>query len=274
MIPKIFFTYWEGNQLSKLHYYTIYSLTKLNPDIEIIIYTAKDETDKFIQWTTGEHSIKINKTISLNEIANINDKIKLMKIDFENEYSIKNNLSVVFKADFIRIVKLYEHGGMWFDFDLLFIRKIPEHLFEGHKHDILYFTYEDVIPTGLLLSSPKNDIMEKIYNSALEIISKINENDGNINYQALGPTLWTSFTQVFLIKKTYRLRNALVYPYLWGDIQDFFQSNNNKISNITFAVHWYNGGSSAKNYINNFDENNLDPNANIANRHLHNIINC
>jgi len=52
MIPKIVFTYLEGDQLSDLHYLTIYSL-------DIIIYT--DETPKNIlrEWNTPEHSIDI-----------------------------------------------------------------------------------------------------------------------------------------------------------------------------------------------------------------------
>jgi hypothetical protein len=271
MIPRIYFTYWEGNQLSKLHYYTIYSLTKLNPDMEIIIYTSKEESSKFVQWESPEHSLKIYKTISLEEITNINNNVKLVKIDFEKEHGINNKLSCVFKADFVRILKLYEHGGMWFDFDLLFITKIPEYLFEGHCHNILYFTYENVVPTGLLLSTPKNDIIKNLYLRAKDIILKLSEHTYNNNYQVLGPTLWTKHI-LHNPEGTYCLRNTLVYPYTWTVINQFFESNNNYISSDTFAIHWYNGGASAKNYINNFNEHNIDPNKCVINQYLHNIL--
>jgi len=272
MIPKIYFTYWEGNQLSKLHYYTIYSLTKLNPDIEIIIYTSKDESDKIIQWNSNEHSIEINNKISLEEITSINNNIKLIKIDFEKEHGINNKISCVFKADFVRILKLYEHGGMWFDFDILFIKKIPQHLFEGDSYDILYFTYDTVVPTGLLLSTPKNSIITNLYLSAKNIISSINEHSYNGNYQVIGPHLWTKYIMQDSVIAKYCLHNALVYPYDSDTFPLIFESNDDRISVDTFAIHWYNGSPYAKNYINNFDEHNIDPNKCVINKYLQNIL--
>ena len=139
MIPKIVFTYWEGEQLSELHYLTIYSLHKYNPELDIIIYTDENPKNIFREWNTSQHSIDIQKTIPLSKLVEVNpNKIFLRLINFNNDYHFDNNISIVFKADFIRIAKLYEHGGIWFDMDILFVKPIQDFFF---KEDIQAFIF-------------------------------------------------------------------------------------------------------------------------------------
>jgi hypothetical protein len=268
MIPKIFFTYWEGDQLSKLHYYTIYSLIKLNPDIPIVIYTSSIESKRLIQWNTSEHSIRINDCINLLDILKISKNIELRKIDFENDYKINNEISCIFKADFIRIAKLYEHGGVWFDFDILFTKSIPNELFEN-SYDLLYFSYCDTIPTGLLFSTPKNTIMTKLYNEAIDCVFQI---DVQIkpDYQVIGPHLWDKHINSFENSKC--LSNDLIYSYRDLNIELLFQPNCDITTVDTFGIHWYNGSPYTKNYINQFDENKIDPTRCVIEKYLHHIL--
>jgi mannosyltransferase OCH1-like enzyme len=246
MIPRIFFTYWEGDQLSELHYFTIYSLHKYNPNDTIYIYTSLYETDKLVEWHSYEHNTKINNKIKLDEIINISQNIKLIKINFKEEYNIMNNISCVYKADFIRIAKLYEHGGMWFDMDILFIEKIPNNLFNTDTNTIL-FTYSDTIPTGLLLSTPKSELLTILYNSALTIIQNKNMND----YQIIGPNLWRQCHLKSSKKNMIFYDNSYVYPYDWITFTKFFNSNDDSyIKKNTFGIHWYNGNPITKEFIN------------------------
>jgi len=109
MIPKIVFTYWEGDQLSELHYLTIYSLHKYNPELDIIIYTDENPKNILREWNTNEHSINIKNKIPLSTLVEVNpNKIFLRPINFQKEYDFDNNISIIFKADFTRIAKLYE----------------------------------------------------------------------------------------------------------------------------------------------------------------------
>jgi len=252
-IPRIFFTYWEGDQLSKLHYYTILSLTKLNPNQKIIIYTSKEVSSVLVAWKSNEHNQKINKNIiKLSDIININPSlISLEAINFPKKYGINNNISVVYKADFIRVAKLYEHGGLWFDFDLLFISKIPDEYFTSDI-DLYYFKISNVVPTGFLLTTPKNKIIKEIMDNQYEILK-----NGKKEYQYIGPTLWGAiFDKYEDLGNAECLDNPIVYPYAWNKIEKFFETNDEGyFKTNTIAIHWFNGAESAKKFINNMDKN-------------------
>lgn len=268
MIPKIVFTYWEGDQLSDLHYLTIYSFHKYNPDLDIIIYTDANPKNILREWNTHEHSINIKKKIPLSNLIAINpNKIFLRQINFQKEYNFDNNISIIFKADFTRIAKLYEHGGMWFDMDILFIKPVPEFFF---KEDNSYiFIYAETIPTGLLIFKQKSELLKNIYYSALEIINSKRLD----NYQKIGPNLWIQQYKKLNTKEKMNIKildNDFVYPILWNELYYLFKSNNNqKISNNTFGIHWYNGATETKEFINNFDINNINPKNSLFEELIH-----
>jgi hypothetical protein len=267
MIPKIVFTYWEGDQLSELHYLTIYSLHKYNPDLDIIIYTDENPKNILKEWNSHEHSININKKIPLSNLIDINpDKIFLRTINFQKEYNFDNNISIVFKADFIRIAKLYEHGGIWFDMDILFIKPIPEFFFKENV-DAFIFIYSDVIPTGFLATKPKLKYLENLYNNSLEIIKNKKLN----GYQKIGPNLWIREYYKFGRKTRKNIKildNILVYPFLWNELNNLFSKSNILISEDTFGIHWYNGALETKNFINNFNLSNINPDKSLIEKLL------
>jgi hypothetical protein len=258
MIPKIFFTYWEGDQLSELHYLTIYSLHKYNPELDIIIYTDESPKNILREWNTREHSIDIQRKIPLSKLVEVNpNKIFLKPINFQKEYQFDNNISIIFKADFTRIAKLYEHGGIWFDMDILFVKPIPDFFFE-EEIDSFIFIYAEVIATGFLASIPKSYFLKKLYHSALEIINNKNLN----NYQKIGPNLWIKKYKKLSEKKKINIKildNNSVYPIHSNKLHNLFKLNNKKILRNTFGIHWYNGAPITKEFINNFDINKINP---------------
>ena len=244
------FTYWEGKSFSYLHYLTILSLHKHNPDKDITIYTSKYDNNTFIQWKSGEHSIDIVNKVDFRSILTISDKITIKEIDFEEEYKISNNLSCVYKADIVRILKLYEHGGIWFDFDILFIKPVPN-MFYSNDNDIIICCYGEVA-TGLVYCKPKLDILKNMVNSVFNIL----RNTPNL-YQQFGPDLWARW-----LKHTPHTNSVLyfeknqVYPYYAGLMNTIYY-NEVVLPEETWAIHWYNGAQASKIFINNLDINNL-----------------
>jgi hypothetical protein len=269
MIPKLCFTYWEGSQLSILHYYTIYSLVKYNQDMKIIIYSSLKKSEKLRDWTSIEHRSEINANIiPFDSITNISKNIELIDINFEEEYNINSNISIIYKADFIRIAKLYEHGGIWFDFDILFIKPIPSYYFESNI-DIYYFTYLSTIPTGFLMVSSKHKILELILTDAKKRINSLD------SYQSLGPNIWKEFFDIYphLLLNSICLSNSIIYPYTSEHIRELFLHNIDYTSTETIGIHWYNGSTLGKRYINNLNLNDLNKSTCIISKYLDKIIN-
>ena len=270
MIPKIVFTYWEGDQLSVLHYLTIYSLHKYNPELDIFIYTDHSPKNILREWNTHEHSIDIQKKIPLSKLVEVNpNKIFLRPINFQEEYQFDNNISIIFKADFTRIAKLYEHGGIWFDMDILFIKPIPDFFFKENIEAFI-FNYSEVIPTGFLSNIPKSKYLENLYKGSLEIIKNKNLN----NYQKIGPIIWIE-EYIKLNKKEKKeiktLDNNLIYPFLWNELDKLFNKSNAIIPENTFGIHWFNGAPITKEYINQLDINNINPDKSLFDNLIHKI---
>ena len=258
MIPKIVFTYWEGDQLSELHFLTIYSLHKYNPELDIIIYTDENPKNILRDWKSSEHSINIQKKIHLSKLIEINpNKIFLRPINFQKDYNFDNNISIIFKADFTRIAKLYEHGGIWFDMDILFVKPIPDFFFKENIETFI-FIYSNVIPTGFLAMKPRSYFLNKLYNGSLEIIKSKKLDD----YQKIGPIIWIEEYNKLSQKDKLRIKildDNFVYPFLWNQLDKVFKVNNNPLPEITFGIHWYNGAPETKKFINNFSINKINP---------------
>jgi hypothetical protein len=265
MIPRLCFTFWEGDQFSKLHFLTIKSLVKYNPDMKIIIYTCTSNS-KLVAWNSYHHGASFSKNkVPFNDLHKISGNITFTAIDFMKEYDISNELSPVYKADIVRIAKLYEHGGAWFDFDLLFIAQIPRQLFEIPT-DLIWFTCANSIPTGFIVAVPNVPIVKKLFDTLLS------RKDNIAEYQTIGPDLWFElfYKNNDLLRNTTCLPYQLVYPYISYEIpQLIWKSDNRQLSSDTFAIHWYNGDPNVKKFIDNLDFNNLSPNRSVLEKYIY-----
>jgi hypothetical protein len=263
-IPKTCFTFWQGTQFSKLHYYTIYSLVKYNPGVEIVVYTSSSSRDILIDWKTDEHTVPITNTLPFSSLSDFGTRIKIVHVDFQEEYNISNDISVVFKADFIRIAKLYEHGGIWFDFDILFIQPIPEFIFDVSSTELFFFCYSNTIPTGFIACRPKIPITEILFAHAKRLITVPGD------YQKIGPFLWTILfaENSHLFTNSTCLDTSMIYPYLPETIHEILKNGGglNKITEHTFGVHWFNGDPAIKKFINKPRNSVLYPTNCILNR--------
>ena len=121
-IPKIAFTYWDMSSLSFLHFLTLYTFKKHNPEWEVVLYYPKKRV-VIKTWSTPENKTEYMSDDYLDCLSELN--IKIVEIDFENYFpEIPYYLPEVIKSDMFRLWVLKEVGGMWLDMDTFWINSL------------------------------------------------------------------------------------------------------------------------------------------------------
>lgn len=269
-IPKIVHLYWDGSPMSYLHLLTVVSIHELNPDWRIIVHTPKIKFEG-ITWRTGEQSVKYTGKDYWPTLTEL-DYVEIDVFDFDS-ISISSTIPEVFKSDFIRWYLLSTVGGVWSDFDILYIKPFDSISFEGNMISgtveelstaIVYDGFHHII--GFYMSEANNQFFKTIFDkSRTSLIPSGYQSVGSRLVMKLYPTLDK-------IKMMYNnvsnLPMEVVYPILPSDktITDLFTSNNidNYFTDKTIGVHWYNGDRITKEYLNNF-ESRKDDNTIISN---------
>ena len=151
---------------------------------------------------------------------------------------------------------LYEHGGMYIDFDILFINKVPDYLFQTKK--LMFNTYSGVINNAVIISEKENYIIKRIIEIILE---NLRTNNINNKYMQFGPTLITRIIKNNICENdVYYIPNDMTCPYLPHEMKKLFYTNTDQTTEHTFAIHWYNGDQISRSYCSNFNISNITSN--------------
>lgn len=241
-IPKILHLYWGNDRLSFLRYLTVYSFRKFNPDWRIKVYHPRIKYRGKRTWASFEQSVDFtgqNYLEKLNEL-----EIDSCEINFRY-LGINSQIPETFKSDFFRWHILSTQGGIWSDFDIIYLKSIEDLFLNQIENQQLNtiicldnsskYPYHSI---GFLLSSPGNSFFRYIYQRSR---SCFNLQD----YQSIGYTMLNrdfshlnSIQQKFKNIKLANLNMTTVYPFSPAIL---FSDNVCEIPADTIGVHWYAG---------------------------------
>ena len=268
-LPNIAFTFWEGKEFSYLHLLTVQSLAHYNPDLTILIYSSEVETDIHSTWTTNEHGVAITNNLSNISLLRSIKNVQFVKVNMDAYFPGLSTMSCIHKSDILRIMKLKEHGGIWFDFDILFFRPITPSLLRLRRHDIGIFKYEEHIAIGFIFSHPNNPIF-KYLTTAIAIL--LDRNSAS-EYQSIGSRLWDRLMALPIIQSHIQLLpNYICYSYTASQVHSLYYSNKDITLQDTIGIHWYNGSPLTKRYINQTNFQNLSPDHCVMDKYVHQVI--
>ena len=159
-----------------LHYLTIKSFIKYNPDWKVIFYRPK-ELSLEKPWEGWEHKYKLDCPDYLHEVLSL----PVEKRFFDGaSLNIPNQYPEIIKSDFLRWHLLGTEGGVWADMDIIFtasVNNLPFNYAGKKETDTVVAICEDFLPKfmfhtiGFMMSSGDNAYYKYIFDKSKKIQS-------------------------------------------------------------------------------------------------------
>lgn len=255
-IPKILHLYWNKSSMSQLQTFTVSSFHKLNPGWKINVYVPKQNyhgNAKYIPDYTGKDYFYLVEQMNY---------VNIEVVDL-NDYNINNDLHDILRSDILRYHKLYELGGVWSDFDIVWLKSMDhfcniEYYGDYHINDvtaIVSFIHETTggHSIGVLIHCKHDSYALAMIEATKKVKPPFtHEKFGGDMLNKYYPTLGSlqQFGNVVGVHfETY-------YPYNIHPprptIQKLYLDNDlSCINNNVICLHWYNGHVLSKQYVNN-----------------------
>ena len=257
-IPKELHLYWDGSNMSLLQTFTVETFHKLNIDWNINIYMPLEKYDgsmgfNFIPDYLGPDYFHLLKN---------KDYVNIVPIDLD-VYDVRKDVHGILRSDIFRYNILYNVGGVWSDFDIIWLKPM-EHFCNIEYHGDTPIEDVSVIVSfisgthgghsiGILIHC-KHDPYAKALIEATKQVKPPYSHEifGGSMLNAHYPTL----ESLKVFDGVIGARFETYYPYIIHPprptIQNLYRGNDlSCINNNVMCVHWYNGHVLSKEYINN-----------------------
>lgn len=235
--------YWDGSPLSYLQYLTVVSFKKHNPDWTVKLWMPKHPYPEKPYFSTMEQAVDYTGKDYLEKTKKL---CEVIVVDL-TEWGITKQVPESMKSDLVRWKLLYDEGGVYSDFDILYVK--PVELAGTYVH------YNEYPAVGFYVAEPKQQVFADVFDRAWDLYNR----NFTSTYQALGSEVWRDMFGSFEgVKSRYpnvqSLSDAVVYPYTPEQIEELFFGDTNRTTPETIGIHWYNGHELAKRYQNDFDK--------------------
>jgi dTDP-4-dehydrorhamnose reductase len=257
--PRILNLIWDSSKLTFLNYLTIVSFKRYHIDWDIhIYYTTKTDTKLDKKWSTPEQKVELEEHVQdywsrVSEIPGV----KMICVDEFIRSLDLSALHPVQQSDIIRIYVLYTYGGVYSDFDVIYLKNIEDYFLPYGETNLLFFGLEPngyiYFPVGFFISKPQQECYKQILRLQL---SESKNAESSKDYQYFGAALFRRLkSSNNSLLSSFRLLPSKCYlPVCWFEIEKKLYGGGKHcpIDTDSFAVHWFNGSSTSKKYINNF----------------------
>lgn len=252
-IPKICHLFWDRSPMALLQVFTVVSFHKYNPDWKIIVYLTKQHytelgANTFVPDYTGKGYFHLIEKL---------DYVELKEIDLI-EWGVPLDAHSCQGSDLFRRNILYEKGGVYSDFDVIWLKPMSEFVnidCIGNASDfesiVSFYEYTHGF------HNVSNLIAEAGSGFLLSLIEEQRKVRPPYKHQAFGSDMlnrlypnWQSVVSKF--PRMLALKYETFYPYSTFEMDRLFVENDLTplYSKNVMCIHWFNGNEYSKRHIN------------------------
>jgi hypothetical protein len=245
-VSKILHLYWDRSPMSWLQTLTVITFHRFNPDWEIRLYlpVRRDaDNSMFVPTYTGKDFFPMLQDLDYVTFLSIEDFTP------ETYY-----LPGILRSDILRYKVLRDSGGVWSDFDVLWIRPFSDlfRLYPGDWKSMIcrYDSKHKHHNIGVLFSVPNHSMYCDLYDRCLELMIDYRK---RITHQMFGVELWNEmFTDeaISYYENVLSVPYQTFYPYSVFNLVSLFNHNYPVNRDRSIGIHWFAGHKIAKSYMN------------------------
>lgn len=237
MIPKICHLIWtEGVPMSWLQTLTVRSFRKHNPDWHIIVHliTNKLPPNKFTKDYTGKDYFD-----TLN--------VRIRRVNLLDE-GIGEDRHGILASDLLRTKLLHRIGGVYSDFDMLWLRSMDQFITDFETTMCWYGGTGQHWNQSNIVSEPGGKFLADFI--AAQTAIKPPYNHQSFLTELLNRTFPSPETIVQKYPKVVIIPYEWFYPYSIYDLAKLYHDDVN-LARGSFGIHWFNGHDLSQEYIRN-----------------------
>lgn len=244
--------------MAELQTFTIATFHRLNPDWIINVYIPMQEYiggSNYVSDYTGKDYFYLIENMPFVNIVPIS----------LGSFGINQSLHNILRSDIFRYKILYDNGGVWSDFDVIWLQSMDRMnkidsfgnvpISEMEACVCMFGTTELHHNISVMISQPKSEFIKSlidetdIIQSNLSNIVHHHQLFGTMMLDRLYPTLH-SITSRF--NNIVGLKYETFYPYSIFDMKRLWLRNDlGPLNDNVMCVHWFNGHQLSKDYVNN-----------------------
>jgi len=255
LIPKILHTYWDESNMSKLQMFTITTFHKHNPDWKINVYISAQKYNGRARYIPDYRGPDYFQEVKKMPYVNI------VTVDLD-DYGISHALHGILRSDIFRYHVLYNVGGVWSDFDVIWLKPME------HFNNIEYYGDCSIKEANAVVSFMNGTggghsigimIHAKHDPYALSLMKATKRVKPPYTHEVFGGDMinhyYPNLKSLASCGNVIGARFETYYPYNIHPpnvtIPRLYSGNYLEcINNNVMCVHWYNGRRESKQYVN------------------------